>query len=128
MPDRVRYGTFHYVRDFHSYLAYQHAVRFAVEASKSANSFPINERFALSQQLRRSATSVPSNIAEGSGRHTGTDFVRFLYIAIGSLNEAEAQITIARELDYLDRATASALISKAETTRKLITGLAKSAK
>ena len=114
------------MRDFHSYRAYQHAIKFAIAATRSANSLPSQERFALAEQLRRSAVSVPSNIAEGAGRHTEVDFVRFLHIAVGSLNEAETQIAIAAGLGYLEQATASALIAQASTTRKLITGLAKS--
>jgi len=63
--------------------------------------FPKEENYALSDQVRRSAVSVPSNIAEGSGRNSSKEFVQFLYIALGSINELETQLIIAKEIGYL---------------------------
>jgi four helix bundle protein len=65
--------------------------------------FPDEERFGLSSQIRRSAVSVPSNIAEGAGRNSNPDFIRFLNIANGSLNELETQILIGHRLEYLSK-------------------------
>ena len=59
------------------------------------------ENYALSDQVRRCAVSVPSNIAEGSGRNSPKEFVQFLYIAFGSINELETQLIIAKEIGYL---------------------------
>jgi four helix bundle protein len=64
-------------------------------------SFPADERFGLTSQLRRAAVSVPSNIAEGSARRTRAELLQFLYIARGSLAEIETQLQIARRLSYL---------------------------
>ncbi len=64
-------------------------------------SFPADERFGLTSQLRRAAVSVPSNIAEGSARRTRAELLQSLYIARGSLAEIETQIQIARRLSYL---------------------------
>ncbi|GET46044.1 hypothetical protein RCZ01_13460 [Capnocytophaga felis] len=64
-------------------------------------SFPEEERFGLTSQIRRSAVSVPSNIAEGWGRGSSKNFSQFLFIARGSLFELETQIYIAKELDFL---------------------------
>ena len=65
-------------------------------------SFPKEENYALSDQVRRSAVSIPSNIAEGSGRNSSKEFVQFLYIALGSINELETQLIIAKEVGYLN--------------------------
>ena len=68
---------------------------------KATKSFPSDEKFGLTNQLRRSAVSVPSNIAEGQSRNTTKDFKHFLFIARGSLAECHTQLIIAQELGYL---------------------------
>ena len=66
-----------------------------------SSNFPKEEIYGLTLQIRRSATSIPSNIAEGAARNTKKEFLQFLYIALGSLSELETQLIIAKELDYL---------------------------
>ncbi len=63
--------------------------------------FPADEKFGITQQMRRSAISVPSNIAEGAGRTSKKEFIHFLSIAQGSLAELETQLIISRELGYM---------------------------
>ena len=64
--------------------------------------FPADERFGIIQQMRRSAVSVPSNIAEGAGRASKKEFVYYLSIAQGSLSELETQVIISRELGFVE--------------------------
>lgn len=65
--------------------------------------FPVEERFALCDQIRRAAVSVPSNIAEGYGRETHKDFAHFLSLAKGSLYELDTQLDLAVDLGYMNR-------------------------
>jgi len=62
--------------------------------------FPISERYGLSQQLRKAAVSIPSNIAEGAARQYRKEFIQFLFISLGSLSEVETQLDLANRLVY----------------------------
>ncbi len=87
--------------------------------------FPKEELYGLTSQVRRSAVSVPSNIAEGAGRRHGKKFSKFLFIARGSLSELETQIIIAKNLGYLQYDLCDDLIEKMNIIRKQIVGLIK---
>jgi len=89
---------------------------------KTAN-FPLNEQFGLTSQIRRSAVSIPSNIAEGAARQTSKEFIQYLYISLGSLSEAETQFLIAKRLGYIND---EVIFSDLESTRKMLLGLIKS--
>ena len=81
-------------------------------------SFPKDEQFGLTSQLRRAAVSIPSNIAEGSARNGNKEFIRFCYISLGSLSEVETQIIIARELNFIQTRLSSEVLEKVEIIRK----------
>lgn len=68
---------------------------------KITKTFPVEERYGLSSQMRRAAISIPSNIAEGAGRKSKKEFCYFLSVSLGSLSELETQFVISRELEYL---------------------------
>jgi four helix bundle protein len=85
-------------------------------------SFPLKEQFGLTNQIRRCALSVPSNIAEGCGRNTKKDSVHFFYIARGSLYELETQIFLSTDLNYLTEHNSSILLEQLEVVRKLLNG------
>lgn len=89
------------IRTFRDLKVWQLAVRFAVQVYEVSRQFPRAERFGLAMQVRRSSTSVSANIAEGYGRGSRQDYIRFLKIARGSLYEADSHLSLARELGFL---------------------------
>jgi four helix bundle protein len=84
-------------------------------------SFPTSELYGLVSQMRRSAVSIVSNIAEGAARNTDKDFMHFLYIALGSIAELDTQYTLARELEFTEGS--AAIDGKIEDVRKMTVGL-----
>jgi four helix bundle protein len=88
-------------------------------------SFPKEELYGLTNQIRRSAVSVTSNIAEGSGRQTAKDTIQFLYIARGSLYELETQLFIASDLEYLNAKQLENLVVVITECKKLLNGFIK---
>ncbi len=88
--------------------------------------FPKEEIYGLTNQLRRAAVSVPSNIAEGQGRGTSNEWIHFLRIAYGSLQEIETQLYIAHQLDYLNQESYQRLVLQTDEVGRLINGLKKS--
>lgn len=87
--------------------------------------FPKDEMYGLTSQMRRSAISIPSNIAEGYGRQYKKESIQFFHIARGSLYELETQLYIAADLYYLEQIKLSELILLLEECRKLLGGLIK---
>ena len=88
---------------------------------KVTKSFPKEELYSLTNQMRRAAISVPSNIAEGAARGSKNEFIQFLYISLGSLSELETQAIIANRLGYLT--DPNDLLESIKVIRKLINGL-----
>lgn len=87
--------------DISKLTVWQKSHTLAIETYKITKSFPKEEMYGLSSQLRRAAISIPSNIAEGRARGTDKEYRRFLLIARGSLEEAKYQLLLAKELNYL---------------------------
>ena len=85
--------------------------------------FPSYERNALCDQLRRSAISVPSNIAEGMGRMSAKEQIHFIEIAYGSLMEVLCQLQLAKDLDYISAEEMSEKRTQIQTTAKILSGL-----
>jgi four helix bundle protein len=105
---------------------WQKAIQLVMEVYRASKGFPADERFGLTQQIRRAAVSIPSNIAEGKGRGSTNDFIRFLNIANGSLTEVDTQLVIARELEYIDEETLTRLERQASEVGRMLTGLRRS--
>ncbi|OSZ80838.1 four helix bundle protein [Chitinophagaceae bacterium IBVUCB2] len=98
---------------------------FVKEIYLSTKDFPKDELYGLVSQMRRSAISIPSNIAEGYGRQYKKESIQFFHIARGSLYELETQLYIAADLNYLQQAKLPELILLLEECRKLLGGLIK---
>lgn len=84
------------------------------------DSFPNQEKFALADQIRRAAVSIPSNIAEGSARNSDKEFLQFLYIARGSRAELESQLEIAKMLGYISQSRFEELLKISEEIGKML--------
>lgn len=97
--------------------------RFVYRASEK---FPPDERFGLTSQIRRAAVSVPSNIAEGWGRGTTSDYARFLRMARGSLYEVETQCVVARELGFMSDEVFQSMDEVITECSKVLFGLLRS--
>lgn len=94
-----------------------------IDLYRHTETFPAEEKFGLVSQMRRSAVSVPSNIAEGAARNTNKEFINFLHIAQGSLAELDTQIEIAQRLKFINKDDYSRMDAKFFETDKMITGL-----
>ncbi|MEA2205293.1 MAG: hypothetical protein QOE77_2069 [Blastocatellia bacterium] len=111
------------VKNYQELIAWQKAMDLVEAVYNASRHFPREETYALTNQIRRAAVSVPSNIAEGQGRRTTADFLRHLSIAYGSLREVETQILIAARLGYATRETTSGVMDLAGEVGRLLNGL-----
>lgn len=105
---------------------WQYAVEYSDDIYKVTRSFPNDERFGLTNQLRRAAVSVAANIAEGSGRGSNKDFQRFLEIAFGSLIETVSHLKIAQRQSFVKEEDFQRLYDQAERLGRMLSGLRKS--
>jgi four helix bundle protein len=105
------------------YEVWRKSVDFSVFVTKLTFSFPETERYGLISQIRRASVSVPSNIAEGSGRNSDEDFSRFVGIAYGSLMEVLTCAEIAHQLKYMDKINYLKVRSLAEEIARMMSGL-----
>ena len=109
--------------NYRDLIVWQKAMDLVETVYTTTASFPREELYGLTAQLRRAAVSIPSNIAEGQGRQSGRDFRRFLSIAHGSLREVETQVLIAERLRYLGSQKRAILMAATEEIGRLLNGL-----
>jgi four helix bundle protein len=110
--------------DFRELKVWQKAMDLTVEVYMAVQHLPKDETYALSDQMRRAAVSVPSNIAEGHGRDSSKEFIRFLSMARGSLRELSTQIEICERLHYLEETRTSVSKTLIVEVDKMLTSLA----
>src|SRR5437763_14366707 len=112
--------------NFEKLDVWQKAIDFADFVYVVTRTFPHDERFGLTNQMRRAAVSISSNIAEGTSRHSSVDYARFLEIATGSVFEVVSQSVIARRQDYLSEQDCQRLYVAAEEQSRMLSGLRRS--
>lgn len=114
------------IQSYHELEVWQVAMDLADFVYKETEDFPKREWFGLAGQIRKSATSIPSNIAEGSGRANTKELIQFLYIARGSLCELETQIQLARRRTYVTGKALDAIMLLSTRVSKMIMRLIQS--
>jgi four helix bundle protein len=111
------------VKTFRDLLVWQKSMSLVTEVYKASANFPADETFGLTSQLRRCVVSIPSNIAEGFGRDTTNDYLRFLGIAKGSLYEAQTQIEIGRNLQFVEESRFDTLLEQSREIERMLTSM-----
>lgn len=114
------------LKNYKDLLVWQKAYQLCLAVYRATKGYPHEERYGLTSQIRRAAVSVPSNIAEGYGRKTTLDYIRFLYIAYGSNCELETQLLISGDLGYLEAVTRDALLDETSEVERMLKALIKS--
>lgn len=102
---------------------WQQAMALAADCYKAKSSFPQSEIYGMTSRIRRAATSVPANIAEGHGRETTGAYIQFLRISQGSLKEVETLVLLANSIEFLDKATTERLMGRCEDVGKPLRAL-----
>ena len=113
------------VKSFRDLQIWQRGISLVERVYKVTKSFPKDETYGLTSQIRRSAVSIPANIAEGFARFHGAEYRQFLYIALGSGAELSTEVTIAANLGYLKSKEADILVDEIEQIGKMTTSLIK---
>jgi four helix bundle protein len=114
------------VHDYRRLHVWQKSRALVADLYAATRGFPVDERFGLTQQLRRAPVSIPSNIAEGAGRGSPADFRRFIRIAFGSACEVETQLDIAVDLGFMTEGTHRPLLSELVGIKAKLAGLERS--
>lgn len=111
--------------DFRQLRVWQQAMDIVVDTYAIIKTLPIEERFSLCDQMRRSAVSIPSNIAEGQSRNSSKEFIHFLSISRGSIAELQTQLILCGRLGYVEDEIVAGLLSRLKDNDKMIGGLMK---
>jgi four helix bundle protein len=111
------------MKDFRSLSVWQQAHELTLAVYEATRPFPREEVYGLTNQLRRGAASIGSNIAEGCGRGSDADFARCLQIGLGSASEVEYQLLLAHDLGFLPESAHRALSKKCTDVKRMLTAL-----
>ena len=111
------------ITTYKDFTVWQKAMDLVVEVYKLVKLLPKNETYGLSDQMRRAAVSIPSNIAEGQGRHSTAEFIRFLNIARGSCFELNTQLQICIRLEYIIKSDIENALNLSDEVGKMLSAL-----
>ena len=111
------------VKNYTELIAWQKAMDLAVAVYAATEAYPQREVFGLANQMRRAAVFIPSNIAEGQGRATTKDFVHFLAVSRGSLQELETQAILSHRLQFISDPTRDGLLNASLELTRILHGL-----
>ena len=114
------------LKNYKELKVWRRSYQLCLEIYRITKGFPKEERYGLTSQIRRAAVSVPSNIAEGYGRKTTPEYIRFLYIAYGSNCELETQILISGDLGYIESGKLEILLEGIGEVERMLKALIKS--
>lgn len=114
------------VKSFRELLVWQKSMHLAERCYLASRRFPREDQWGLGQEIRKSCVSVPSNIAEGYGRHSTPEYIHHLRFSNGSNNELQTQIELARRVEIITVNEASTLIADAEEIGRMLQGLIRS--
>lgn len=109
------------MRNFRELKVWEKAHHLTLEVYKASQSFPRDETYGLTSQIRRSSISVPANIAEGCGRDGDAELARFLQIAMGSASELDYHLLLARDLNLLNSSDYAQLASEVGEVKRMLT-------
>jgi four helix bundle protein len=113
------------IRTFRDLNIWKVGIELVKDVYRLTEKFPKQEMYGIVSQMRRSAVSIPSNVAEGFKRYHNKEYRQFLYVTLGSCAELETQITIAKELKYIQQDNEAALLEKLDHIGRMITSLLK---
>lgn len=111
------------MKTYRDLLVWQKSMDLVTEIYRLSKSFPKDETYGLTSQIRRCAVSIPSNMAEGYGRNSTNDYIRFLRMAVGSLFELQSQIEIALNLGYLNKSDFDKLYDPSREIERMLSSL-----
>ena len=114
------------MKSYRDLRVWQDGVDFVAVVYRATETFPTREQYGLTSQLRRSAVSIPANIAEGHARMSTREYLRVVSISLGSLAETETHITVARKLGYLSGEQERPLLETCDALSRMLHGLSKS--
>jgi len=111
------------MKDFRTLQVWRKAHELTLEVYQATKQFPQDERFGLTSQMRRSSSSIPTNIAEGCGRATNSDFKRFLQIAFGSASELDYQLILSTDLGFMSDESHGELEGRTLEVKRMLSSL-----
>jgi four helix bundle protein len=116
------------MRPFRDLKVWQKAHQLTLTIYQATSTFPKEEMYGLTSQIRRAGISIPANIAEGCGRSSSAEFARFLHIAMGSASELEYHLLLAHDLGLLTATDYAPLVDRVTEIKRMLTSLSKKLK